>query len=402
MSLVEDIESLVSRFGIEDLMSNAVLIVDDDAPNLDVLASVLEDDYTVHKAESGSEALKVLEANPLDVIIADQRMPEMTGVELLERVSRDRPDIAGILLTAYTDSDTIIAAINRAGAFRFLTKPWEPYGIRIAVAQAMKYVYQRRALERLLTLLTKRNEELRKALEDLEAAQERMLHLERLSTLGRLTAGIAHDLRNFIMGLNLIEEEFDRRDDLDEGLRETVRVGLMGLRNLTATLDTLREFASGGRTKIRLHPVAPAKVLQDSLTIMRGDVDFRRRKVLVHLSEGLPQVLGDHQRLVQVMVNLLRNAVQATKAGQTIAVEASTDHQGRVVLAVEDEGPGIPPEVRDHLFEAFFTSKGDEGMGMGLYMARLIVEDHGGEVRYGPSRLGGARFSVTLPARVEE
>lgn len=392
----ERLQSLVERYEVRDLLSGHVLLVDDDAPNLEVLAAVLEPDYAVHQADSGPAALEVVASTSLDVIVADQRMPGMTGVELLEAVSRDHPDVAGIVLTGYTDSDAIIAAINRAGAFRFLTKPWNPDEIRMAVADAAAYVYQRRAIERLVALVARRNDELAKALEDLRLAQDRMLHLERLGTMGRLTAGVTHDLRNFLIGLALIEEEFATRTEVTDDLRETVAVGLAGIRNLLATLETMNQFARGGPMTMDLQPLSPARLIHDALVVMRGDLEFRKREVVTGVADRLPDIEGDRPRLTQVLVNLLRNAVQATAPGQRIAVEASRDAEGHVVFAVEDEGPGIRPEVRDHLFEPFVSTKGEGGMGMGLYMAKLIVEGHGGTIRYVDSS-SGSTFEILLP-----
>lgn len=390
----ERLQSLVERYEVRDLLSGHVLLVDDDVPNLEVLAAVLDSDYAVHQADSGPAALEVVASHPLDVIVADQRMPGMTGVELLEAVSRDHPDIAGIVLTGYTDSDAIIAAINRAGAFRFLTKPWNPDEIRMAVADATAYVYQRRAIERLVALVARRNDDLAKALEDLHLAQDRMLHLERLGTMGRLTAGVTHDLRNFLMGLTLIEEEFALHTQVTDDLRETVTIGLAGLRNLLATLETTNQFARGGPMTMNLHPLSPARLVHDALVVMRGDMEFRTREVVQRVADGLPDIEGDHPRLIQVLVNLLRNAVQATKPGQRIVVEASPDPGGGVVLSIEDEGPGLPPEVRAHLFDPFVSTKGERGMGMGLYMARLIVEGHGGVIRCVDGRSVGTRFEI--------
>jgi Response regulator containing CheY-like receiver domain and AraC-type DNA-binding domain len=109
----ESLNSLLRQYGIENLLTKGVLIVDDDPLNLVVLAPILEKDYVVFQAESGQEALGIAKTKDLDIIIADQRMPGMTGVELLEAVNKEKPDIAGIVLTAYTDAPAIIAAINR-------------------------------------------------------------------------------------------------------------------------------------------------------------------------------------------------------------------------------------------------------------------------------------------------
>ena len=393
----ENLKKLVEYYEVGDLLHRAILVVDDDVPNLDVLSGLLESDYKVFQADSGARALEIIGDTPLDVIISDQRMPEMNGVELLERAGRSHPDVAGIVLTAYTDSPAIIEAINRAGAFRFLTKPWDADDIRMAVAQASAHVYQRRAIVRLVDLLSVRNEELGLALQDLKSAQDRMLHLERVGTIGRLTSGVIHDIRNFLMGLILLEEEFSDKDISDD-FKETVKVSLAGLRNLLASMEAMRQYAQGGTIDLSMKTVSPGDILRDAMTVAHMDIEFRRRKVDLRITDTLPEIAVDRQRLVQAMVNLIRNAVQATEPGQGIVIEATLDAEGNTRLAVEDEGKGVPPGMIDDLFEPFSSSKGEEGMGMGLYMARLTVESHGGTIEYKSCQEGGTRFEITLGA----
>jgi two-component system probable response regulator PhcQ len=126
-----EIATLVARFGMGNQLNGGLLLVDDEPNNLVVLRGFLEDEerWRVHTAASGDEALAVAEKVPLDVVVTDHRMPGMTGVDLLERLRRLRPDVAGIVLTGYADMDALEAAINRANAFRFLKKPWEPADI---------------------------------------------------------------------------------------------------------------------------------------------------------------------------------------------------------------------------------------------------------------------------------
>ena len=128
VSLIDDreIAALVERLGVETQRTGGVLLVDDEEFNLKVLRSFLDDAWHVHEAISGAQALAVADGVPLDVIVADQRMPGMSGVDLLEEFRRRLPDVAGIVLTGYADMQVLESAINRANVFRFLRKPWEP------------------------------------------------------------------------------------------------------------------------------------------------------------------------------------------------------------------------------------------------------------------------------------
>lgn len=391
----DTLKQLVAAYDVGDLSTDRLLVVDDEPLNCEVVAGLLEDDYTVLQAESAEEALRIVAETALDVIITDQRMSGLTGVELLERVRVSHPDIAGIVLTAYTDTPAIIAAINRAGAFRFITKPWQAEHLQLAVAEAVEMVYQRRAIRRLVELLARRNNELAAAMDELKSAQDRMLHLERLSTIGRLTAGITHELRNLLTALSLLKTDAKMVSEPEE-LVETVDVVEACVQNMMATLQTMNQFARAGRIEVYASRVAPADVVRDVVTVMRMDMGYRRRKTEVRIDPDLPLVSGDRQRLTQVLVNLVRNAVQATADGALVTLEATRNGGDHVVLAVEDDGPGVPNELRERLFEPFVSSKGVEGMGMGLYMARLIVESHQGSIRLVDRPGGGTRVEVHL------
>src|SRR6266481_272537 len=376
--LDESLRSLIALHGVGETRSGGILIVDDEQPNLTVLRNFLESGYRVHEAQSGPEALEIARTADLDVVIADQRMPEMSGVEMLEHLREMKPDVAGIVLTGYTDPPALISAINRARVFRFLKKPWQPDDILEAVRQASEHVYQTRAIRRLVGLLAKRTDELDASLVQVRSAQSQLLHLERLGTMGKLAAGVVHDLRNLMVSLGYVESVLEQRKVAPD-VMESVQVGMQGVGNLIHTLEAMHQFARGGTLQVQKSILRPALVVNDALAIARMDMGFRAHKVAV---------------------NLVRNAVQASAQWRQIGVEA-TRKNGHVVFAVEDEGPGVPPELKQNLFKPFVSSKGEGGMGMGLYMAKLIIDSHQGEIAVLDRPTGGARFEVRLrPAEV--
>jgi signal transduction histidine kinase len=388
--------ALAARHGIGETLTRRVLIVDDDVGNLDVLRAFLDGDYEVHEALSAEVALGLLERERFDVIVCDQRMPGMTGIDMLARVRERTPDVAGILLTAYTDTPVLVDAINRARVFRHMHKPWEPEDLLGAVAQASAMVQQRRLNARLLEELSARGDALKGALDELRATQQKMLHLERLGTIGRLTAGVTHDLRNTLGGLTLLESLFEAQQ-VSPRLMAPLRVGVSATRHLMATLSTLHEFAAGSLS-LRADPTDLGAVVRDALVLAGLEMEQRRSRCETRIALDLPLVRCDRARILQVLVNLLRNAMQSTEAPQLIQVEASAT-AGGVVIAVQDEGPGVAPGIAPRLFDPFESTKGAQGLGMGLYMCRLIMEQHGGSIRSVspvPSG-GGARFEIELP-----
>lgn len=397
--LDDGLRTLIALHGVGETRSGGILIVDDERPNLTVLRNFLEAGYRVHEAQSGPEALKLAKTVELDVVITDQRMPEMSGVEMLENLREFKPDVAGIVLTGFTDPPALISAINRARVFRFLKKPWQPDDILEAVRQASEHVYQTRAIQRLVALLAKRTQELDTSLGEVRKTQRQLLHLERLGTMGRLATGVIHDLRNLMVSLGYIESVLQQRQVAPD-VHESVKVGMQGVDNLIHTLEALHQFARGGGLQIEKSMVTASQVVQDAIAISRMDLSYRMHKVDVRIDENLPAFCGDRQKLTQVLVNLVRNALQATAQWRHVNIEASRNN-GHVVFAVEDEGPGVPPELRESLFKPFVSSKGEGGLGMGLYMAKLIVDSHAGEIAVLDRPQGGARFEVRLAA-IEE
>jgi signal transduction histidine kinase len=391
-----EIVSLVERLGVQPQRTGGVLLVDDEELNLRALRGFLEDRWTVHVASSGAAGLEIASRVPLDVAIADHRMPGMTGLEMLEQLRRLRPDVAGVVFTAFADMQALESAINRAGVFRFLRKPSHPAEILQTIEQASAAVAQRRTVEKLVQLLASRSEELRASLEEVQAQQQLLLHLERLGTVGRLAAGVTHDLRNVMVAFRAAEWELGSNPDLPGSLREILTLGLAGVENMLRTLQSLHEFARTGSLALELKEIDPAGVASDALTIARMDPEFKLRLVTTELGQDLPRVRGDGQKLTQVVVNLIRNALHATRSGEGVRIAARARPGGDVEISVEDEGPGVPPDIRARLFQPFASAKGDKGLGLGLYMARLIAVAHGGAVEL-VDVPRGARFVVVLP-----
>ena len=390
-----DIAALVEQLGVEPQRTRGVLLVDDEELNVRVLRGFLEDRYTVHEAFSGAEALELTARVPIDVVIADQRMPGMTGVELLAELRSRRSDVAGIILTAYADLSSMESAINRANVFRFMRKPFEPDDVVEALEQASADVVQRRTIRALVQLLARRGEELRASLDELQEQKQMLLHLERLGTIGKLAAGVTHDLKNLMVAFRAAEWEMDKAT-VPAPLREIVRLGLAGVENMIRTLGTLHEFSRTGGLALDLRAVDPATIVSDAVAIAKMDVASKVHVVTCEVPRGLPAVRGDRQKLTQVIVNLVRNALHATKPGEPVRISAARA-DGGVTFAVEDDGPGVAAEVRERLFEPFASTKGEQGLGLGLYMARLVVRSHGGRIEL-VDRPGGARFEVFVPA----
>jgi signal transduction histidine kinase len=233
----------------------------------------------------------------------------------------------------------------------------------------------------------------------IKSTQRQLLHMERLGTMGRLASGVVHDLRNLMVSLGYVEGVLAQRKIAPDVL-ESVQVGLQGVGNLIQTLEAMHAFARSGGLSLDLAKIPGAAAVQDAVAISRMDLNFRMHKVAVNVAGDLPDVHGDRPKLTQVLVNLIRNALQATPQWKHVNIGAARNGDS-IVYSVEDEGPGVPLELKESLFKPFVSTKGENGLGMGLYMAKLIIDSHQGEIAVLDRPQGGARFEVKLHAAHE-
>jgi len=375
-------------------MSVKVLFVDDDEENLLVSEAVCGDDFDVLTARSGAVALEMMHAHEVGVIVSDQRMPEMTGVELLERVQADFPDTVRLLVTAYADGVAAIDAINRGQVRRYLKKPWEPEELKAEVADALERYSTKRRLREL---------------------ERRLIQTERVYALGIVAAGIGHELRNPISWITTnLQHSLAELVELSQALKDNdallasnkvdeIRAALqdasMGAERVAEIVSAIQLSmvrASGESEVVDLE-----EVVHLALRLVEGEL--RRSGKLDLQVSGSPKVNGSRTQLSQIVVNLLVNAIHAVAnvppASAVIAVRIGTD--GKLAsLEVADSGPGVPEQDRERIFDPFFTTKPGVGTGLGLAISRKIAAELGGALEVEKDvRLGGAVFRLTLPAQ---
>ena len=223
----------------------------------------------------------------------------------------------------------------------------------------------------------------------LEKHQRETLQEQKLASIDRLCAGVAHEI-NGPLGIILGYAKVIRRQGLDEEALSAIESEAKHCQRIVEVLlDTSRHASPG------FEPVDLAELADEGVERLRAIGKLEARRVEVRAS-GSTLAAGDEAKLRQVILNLITNAVEATPDGGRIIVSIE-QHLRRVTLAVEDEGPGLSAEAREHLFEPFFTTK-ERGTGLGLAISRAIVEAHRGEIRVREGEVGGARFEIHLHA----
>jgi signal transduction histidine kinase len=249
---------------------------------------------------------------------------------------------------------------------------------------------------------------LRDTQEELQRTHSQLVHAEKLSTLGTLSACIAHEVSQPLTALvgymNLITRRLENRDPSPEELvavAHTVQMMTSATERMTALVDHLRDYgrrSGGAAVSTSLNDVA-----QGATLFIQGEVAKRGVELTLRLASPSPQVLADPMELEQVVLNLLLNARDALAESPERRVIVETriedDH---AVLEVRDSGPGVPEVARRRIFEPFFTTKPvGVGTGLGLPVSREIVRRHGGELAVGDAPEGGACFRMLLPLEAE-
>lgn len=345
-----------------------VLVVDDEEEHRQLTTYLLRADYELRSAASGDEALAIADTDRVDIALVDQRMPGMSGVELLAELKVRQPSCVRFLVTAYSDPSTLADAINVAAVYRFLAKPIDPEMLRVDL---------RRALEH----------------RDSDAALARA---EKLALLGTLASTVAHDLNNYTQVLHILPDLLAKTADF-----AVVRQAAAELRHVDQSIGHLAAellaFLRGEAPKYDLQRGALGDLVRDVVKLETRTEEFASRTVTVSVAQHLPDVRLSKPRCSRLVSNLLRNAAQATGTGGRVEVIVQPSGSDGIELIVQDNGPGVPAELRDRIFDPLFTTKAERGTGLGLSICKTIVEGHGGTLELAPRAGYGARFVARFP-----
>jgi len=223
--------------------------------------------------------------------------------------------------------------------------------------------------------------------------EEELRRTEKLAAVGRLAAGVAHEMGTPLSVVDGLAQRALRDTSLPEHVRKALRATRQQVQRLERTVRQLMEF--GRSREPQMTRIRAAGMASRAANLVREEAAASATELNLDGPGDLEAGL-DAARFEQALVNLLRNAVQASPGGRVLLSWELRD--GRLVFRVEDDGPGVAEEVRNRIFEPFFTTKGvGKGTGLGLAVAHGVMEDLGGSVRITESCLGGAGFEVSLP-----
>lgn len=342
-----------------DLCDCVLLLVDDEPANLDLLEEFLADDGygALLRAANADEAIALFEEQAPDIVLLDLHMPVRSGFDVLGEVQqRTEPgDFLPVLVLTADASPGVRARALSQGAHDFLIKPLDALEVRLRVRNLLR---------------------------------TRLLHYEqRRATYARehVLSVVAHDLRNPLASISMDAEMLRNLISREEQPVQAEAAGRIerAAGRMQKLIDDLLEVCrlQHGTFAIRAEPIPPYAILQEANGMLQPLA--RNRRILLSFDgpTDLPLVRVDTGRMVQVLSNLVGNALKFTPAGGIVRVTWYA-RGAELLVAVADTGPGIPEEQRPHVFRPFWQASGQDfkGLGLGLVITRAIVEAHGGRI----------------------
>lgn len=370
-----------------------ILLIDDEEDIREVMTMTLEDaGYRVFSAPNGETGLEMCRRHRPGIVITDVRMPGISGIQVLEAIKERMPEIEVIVVTAFGEMDLAIRALQ-LDASDFVTKPVSDQALHLALERARGRFVRKKQVADYTRLLEREIEN-----------QAKIMHQDKMISLGRLAASVVHEINNPLTGIRnylrlmivLLKggdlslekrEKFAHYLDLAE--RETGRCA-----RIASGLLAFSRKSEPVMTKVRV-----GELFEKTLPLVGHKLELSSITLDVETVEPIPEVDGDFGQLQQCLVNLLLNAVDAMPDGGELKVSAGYDPAGeKVNIVVRDTGAGISEENLPHIFEPFFTTK-EEGYGVGLGLSTVfgIVERHGGRVRVETGPGAGTAFVMAFP-----
>jgi len=358
-----------------------VLYVDDLQTNLILFQATFEKDYNIILAESAAAALDILREQDIQVLVTDQRMPDMTGTELLEIVAAEYPDIRRFLLTAFTDFETVVEAVNKGHIHGYINKPIQADEVRLTINNSLEMYH-----------LRLKN---RQMMGELEIANKELMNLDGLKS--QIIKVISQEIRNplnRIMGtLHMLKDKIEGQE-----LSDVVNVldsSVSRLEEFSSMTEQISILKSPGH-KLKITDVPLKRVIEYSLIEASGEMKEKDIEPDLQIKAEDAIVQGETHLLVSCLVNLVRNAIKHSGQGDTIIIKTYQTPE-HIVCEVIDQGLEYSEQLFEDLSNHFSSDNNtllNLNLGIELGLAQMIMEAHKGRIVF--ESTGDGKGSVKM------
>jgi len=375
-----------------------IVVMDDEPDILEVISIVLQDQgYQVSTAANGREGVELCTRIQPQIVLTDVRMPEMDGLEALRSLKETFDDIEVIVMTAFRELEYAVKALH-LDASDFITKPVDDVTLSLALNRARERYTSRKKLKEYTAFLEQAN-----------ITQAKLLHRDKMISLGRLSAGVVHEINNPLAGIlnyarlmNRILKKGKLDDERQEKFSRYLTLMESESHRISQIVSSLLTFSR--KSESTRDPLSVTDLIQKCILLSRHRMLLANIELFQDIPPDLPAIQGDVNQLQQCLINLIFNAMDAMDGGGRMDISAGYDAIKKIVfIQVKDTGHGITPENKQRIFEPFFTTK-DEGYGVGLGLSILfgIIEAHGGNVGVKSTLGKGTAFTLYLPISGEK
>ena len=364
-------------------MKHIILCVDDESDNVDALERLLRKKYRVLKATSGAEGLDILKTETVSLIVSDQRMPKMTGVQFLAKSMKSHPEAIRILLTGYTDVESVIDAINSGEIYKYATKPWDPVDLSNTIDKAIEKF-------ELTHELKEKNEQLETALKELRSLDE---------AKNQFMILINHELKTPLTVMSSYLQLLDDTKLSEEQDKYLARVQTATMRLQTLINDVL-ELVSAETKLVKIHSRKTS--LKDLLAGIeepfKAALDSKKQEI----EYSLPSLhtKADEKIIRAVFGRILDNAIKFGDTDSTIKISSEDTDENGIELTVTNKGKSLAKETIAKILKPFTLDEDimhhTKGAGLGLSICRALLRAHESELHIECPR-GEFRVSFTLP-----
>jgi signal transduction histidine kinase len=375
-----------------EVSRDKILVIDDELGPRESLRFLFKDDYDVICADSVDAGVECLKSSPPDVIIMDIKMPDKTGIEGLQEIREIDANVAVIMLTGFGSLETAQEAI-RHGANDYVKKPFDASEMRATVRKYIDKTRMARARNGAMDELHALNQQL----------QEELAGKEHMAQLGQASSEFVHDIRNplsVICGYVQLLMDQLQNESGNAFKNETVREYLSRVEKSVFRCQEMSKMwrSLGKQEEMQLKPFSVKEVVNEvgeTLSAIAKEVDG---EVEIDPDNSECMVMGDELQLFRAVQNLVSNAIQAFPDNNGIVKVRCTSEADKAIVEIQDNGCGIPEDKLETIFNPYFTTKeGTGGMGIGLFITKKVIENHGGSISIVNAPEGGAIARVELP-----